>query len=522
MKEMNREMLYKQMEDLKEKGRIKELFELVENELLSITNMSCTLPCYQVLKAISFEQIPSTLSKLIVAWLAFLNGDNNYAYGNMKKLEEEEMTNKQLKAFYYSLQALMTFNTEAKKKLALAKLSVDILPPEESSLFMANAKLTYGQMLAGFLRYREATRLFDEAYRMFFNLGLDFPASVALTNKLLNLYYLGDMRRVIEESNQILIQIGDMSERDKGYWDIIYLPLGMCYFQMGKLKLACKYLKLAKTCIEHTQMLHMQGVVEPFLMKAYYLLDEQRHMQEVMSDLLARLGHMHYIYRELFQCLYYVLTEDTTYTNKEEIEAMIERLEMEFTKNHYQGQYQVVELLLLLQQKGLSHIITIPYLLDMLKKVRFTGMRTQLQELLIFLAEINLKANREKEAISCLKEAVQVQRETGIVASFYLLGREILPLLKKIDQEVYLLVAQFHKENETSKVGIKKEEYLLTPKEREILSLVAEGRSNAEIGDQLYLTIGTVKWHMNHILGKLEVKNRIQAVSEARKLGEIT
>lgn len=181
-----------------------------------------------------------------------------------------------------------------------------------------------------------------------------------------------------------------------------------------------------------------------------------------------------------------------------------------------------MELLLLLQQKGLSHIITIPYLLDMLKKVRFTGMRTQLQELLIFLAEINLKANRKKEAISCLKEAVQVQRETGIVASFYLLGREILPLLKKIDQEVYLLVAQFHKENETSKVGIKKEEYLLTPKEREILSLVAEGRSNAEIGDQLYLTIGTVKWHMNHILGKLEVKNRIQAVSEARKLGEIT
>lgn len=329
---MNREMLYKQMEDLKEKGLIKELFELVENKLFSITNMSCSLPYYQILKAIPFEQIPSVLSKLIVAWLAFLNGDNNYAYGNMKKLEEEEMTNKQLIAFYYSLQALMTFNTEAEKKLALAKLSVEVLPPEECSLFMANAKLTYAQMLAGFLRYREAALLFDEAYQMFFNLRLDFPASVALTNKLLNLYYLGDMRRVIEESNQTLIQIGDMSERDKGYWDIIYLPLGMCYFQMGKLKLACKYLKLAKTCIEDTQMLHMQGVVEPFLMKAYYLLDEQRHMQEVMSDLLARLGHMHYIYRELFQCLYYVLTEDTTYTNKEEIEAMIERLEMEFTK----------------------------------------------------------------------------------------------------------------------------------------------------------------------------------------------
>jgi LuxR family maltose regulon positive regulatory protein len=39
--------------------------------------------------------------------------------------------------------------------------------------------------------------------------------------------------------------------------------------------------------------------------------------------------------------------------------------------------------------------------------------------------------------------------------------------------------------------------------------------SNAEIGDALFITVGTVKWHTNHIYSKLGVKNRGQAVAKA-------
>ena len=518
---MTREKLYQQMEDLKKEGKIEELIGLLEKELFLITNTSSTLQYYQLLKGIEFETIPTLRGKLIVNWLAFLNGDNHYAYSNMKKLEGVEIEDREMKAFYYSLQALMTFNTEAEKKLALAKLSVELLQGEGKSLFMANAQLTYGQMLAGFLNYRDAIVQFHEAYEMFFELGLDFPASVALTNKMLNLYYLGEIKTVIKECNQILIQIGDMNERDKGYWDILYLPLGMCYFQMGKLKLACKDLKLAKTCIEKTKMLHMQGVVEPFLIKAYYLLGEKENMKVVMTDIVERLGHMHQMYREIFPCLYYALGGDATFTSEEETSAMIEGLETTFAKGHYQGQYQVLEVLLLLEQRGLTKCITMPYLLEILKKVRFIGMQTQLQELLLFLAEINYKENREKEALICLKEAQQVQIETGIVANFYLVVKETMPLVKRFDKSLYEELVRYQEQLPSIKEETK-QSYLLTEKEREILSLVAMGKSNAEIGAQLYLTVGTVKWHMNHILGKLEVKNRTQAVSEGRRLGEIT
>jgi LuxR family maltose regulon positive regulatory protein len=42
--------------------------------------------------------------------------------------------------------------------------------------------------------------------------------------------------------------------------------------------------------------------------------------------------------------------------------------------------------------------------------------------------------------------------------------------------------------------------------------------SNREIGEALFITVGTVKWHAHHIYTKLDVKNRGQAVAKAREL----
>ena len=52
---------------------------------------------------------------------------------------------------------------------------------------------------------------------------------------------------------------------------------------------------------------------------------------------------------------------------------------------------------------------------------------------------------------------------------------------------------------------------VLTPREREVLMLIAAGASNAEIAAQLVVTVGTVKAHGRSIFGKLGVANRTQA-----------
>ena len=57
----------------------------------------------------------------------------------------------------------------------------------------------------------------------------------------------------------------------------------------------------------------------------------------------------------------------------------------------------------------------------------------------------------------------------------------------------------------------------LTPREMEILQLLAEGLSNREIGQQLHLAEKTVKHYMTNVLEKLEVGSRVQAALMAQK-----
>jgi two-component system NarL family response regulator len=59
----------------------------------------------------------------------------------------------------------------------------------------------------------------------------------------------------------------------------------------------------------------------------------------------------------------------------------------------------------------------------------------------------------------------------------------------------------------------------LTQRELEVLRLVAAGKSNREIGADLFITEGTVKAHVNNILSKLDVSDRTQAVTTALKRG---
>ncbi len=65
------------------------------------------------------------------------------------------------------------------------------------------------------------------------------------------------------------------------------------------------------------------------------------------------------------------------------------------------------------------------------------------------------------------------------------------------------------------------EELNLSPREMEVLELIAKGMSNAEIAEKLFVSLNTIKTHSSKLYEKLEVKRRTQAVEKARQLSLI-
>ena len=99
-------------------------------------------------------------------------------------------------------------------------------------------------------------------------------------------------------------------------------------------------------------------------------------------------------------------------------------------------------------------------------------------------------------------------------------------LLKDTDcDEIIATIRAVHagQQRLPSAVGVKLFERLntseLTDRERQVLQLLAVGKSNQEIAAELMISASTVKFHINHILSKLDVSDRTQAVVKALRRG---
>jgi LuxR family maltose regulon positive regulatory protein len=58
----------------------------------------------------------------------------------------------------------------------------------------------------------------------------------------------------------------------------------------------------------------------------------------------------------------------------------------------------------------------------------------------------------------------------------------------------------------------------LTEREQEVLQLLASGKSNRQISSELFVSVGTIKTHVNHLYRKLDAHSRTQAIARAREL----
>jgi LuxR family maltose regulon positive regulatory protein len=143
------------------------------------------------------------------------------------------------------------------------------------------------------------------------------------------------------------------------------------------------------------------------------------------------------------------------------------------------------------------------------------------------------KLDKEAQALSALSEAVRLGEPEGYLRSFVEEGEAMAVLLSRLRRRCakqgstpYLdtLLAAFQQEKKAYQPAEASSQSQLLPeplseRERQVLRLLAQGRSNQEIAQILVIALDTVKRHVSHIFSKLGVANRVQAVKQARDFG---
>lgn len=140
-------------------------------------------------------------------------------------------------------------------------------------------------------------------------------------------------------------------------------------------------------------------------------------------------------------------------------------------------------------------------------------------------AQLQLVTIMESSFAACelLKLIILQSEPQSFIQSFVKTGVPLLPLIQEVARqgvapEYAGKIMQAIDQN--SGISIVNDSLVepLSDREMEVLNLVAAGMTNRQIADHMIVSVGTVKTHVHHIYGKLEVLNRAQAIRRAREL----
>jgi len=164
----------------------------------------------------------------------------------------------------------------------------------------------------------------------------------------------------------------------------------------------------------------------------------------------------------------------------------------------------------------------------LLKKARIEKWNRNLIEILILRAIAYSFVGKPEIAKDSIYEAIRLSEPEGYIQPYTEDGEQIEALLSEINmvtnQSQFLkkILHAIDKCKSCVEPSGKKGVNLMEPlseRELELLHLIAEGLSNQEICDKLYLALSTVKGYNQNLFGKLQVKSRTEAIKRAREVG---
>lgn len=189
---------------------------------------------------------------------------------------------------------------------------------------------------------------------------------------------------------------------------------------------------------------------------------------------------------------------------------------------------------------GQPHAVQ-PYLDMHLQSAQAKGLLGREIELTLLQAQLHHQQGRVEQAIAALERALDLSRPSGYILVFdqsavlddlihlavqrgagsgYL--EQVLSAIRQARRRGTAAISGAAAAGRTQECAPPVD--LVEPlsgREREVLQMIAAGATNQAIAERFVITIGTVKSHIHHIFGKLNARNRTEAVAQARKMGLI-
>jgi LuxR family maltose regulon positive regulatory protein len=404
--------------------------------------------------------------------------------------------------------------SDPKDAISLARQALDQLG-NGTSFFHPYALCLMGQAQGLANDRRTAAETLREAVRCAQKQGNRLMALDALGHLAGTLKAQGQLREAILLCTEAADQYVDAADNPLPIVGLVYVPLGMLHYDLGDLETARRFLSLGINLCEQLGMVYFRLLGKCALATLQHACNEN---DQAWTTLAAAREVSEQPESPRRQRMVAVATAEFQ-LREGNVEAAARTLEnARSLAGPPTEQERMAQARLLLAEHSPSMAWKVLTALE--ESAQQQQSNGSLIAIYVLQAMCKRTLGQHAGARQCVENAVSLAASAGYRRVFLDEGANITGMLEQARHVAPAFVSSLLAPDSSGR-DLPRAGPLLEPLskvELEILSLLNRGLTNQEIANQLVMTVGTTKWRMNQIFGKLQVRNRIEALARARQL----
>jgi LuxR family maltose regulon positive regulatory protein len=451
------------------------------------------------------------------SWLLYLRGQSaqGETYSALASAVEDSDTSPAHLGMLLAFRAYLALNwSDPKEAIALAQQALNQLG-DGTSFFRPYALCLMGQAQGLSNDRRTAAETLREAVQRAQQLGNRLMTLDALGHLAGTLKAQGQLREAILLCSDAADQNVDAADDPLPILGLVYVPLGILHIEIDDLESARRFLTIGINLCEQLGMVYFRLLGKCALAKLQHICGEN---DQAWTTLAAAREISEQPESPRRQRMVVVATAEFQ-LREGNVDAAARTLD---NARKLAGPATEQETMLRARLLLAEHSPSMAW--KVLAALEESARQQQSDGSLIAIQVLQALCKRtlgqHAGAQQCLENAISLAASAGYRRVFLDEGTNLTAMLEQARHVapafVSSLVAPASPGRELPPTGPLPEP--LSKIELELLSLLNRGLTNKEIANKLAMTIGTTKWRMNQIFGKLQVRNRIEALARARQL----